>query len=213
MMTLQEIFATYDYTNVLNDIKGEKSELFIDFFYDEDDRKPNELLGIYISKKRDELFVVLNGEDCDVKKLCERWDCNIRTFINFGSDNKAVLKQLKYNVIQLVLFQKQIVDRSEESSLNISRKIFLSCMIDKEGEIFLEEGENIKLPFYMIESDEVEINHDVVTELQSCIPTADSQLDFLMEKKKKANKNNKSFLSVEYGLVKEWLTKDENSAD
>lgn len=140
-MTLQCLFDKYGYSNVEDDVNGEKTGLFMNYFYDEDDKKPSELMGIYISKNQDELFIVLNGEEKIDMKLCYEWDLKIRDFIIFGSENRKKLEGLKYNVIQLVLFQNDIEDRTEELSLNISRKIFLRCTINENGEIFLDSDE------------------------------------------------------------------------
>lgn len=116
-MTLQNLFDEYDYSSIENDINGEKTGLFMNYFYDEDDKKPSELLGIYISKNQDELFFVLNGEEREIPSLCKKWDLMIRNFMIFGSENREVLERIKYNTIQLVLFQSNIVDRTEELSL------------------------------------------------------------------------------------------------
>lgn len=212
-MTLQDLFNEYGYSNIEDDVDGEKTGLFMNYFYDGDEKKPPELFGIYISKKRDELFFVLNGEEKRISSLCKKWDLLIRDFMIFGSENRKVLKRVKYNAIQLVLFQRDIADRTEELSLNISRKIFLKCTIDETGKVFLGSDEELKVPFYLIQSDNSDINQDLVNELKQCIPEGNPSLNFLNQMRKKVNKNSKSFSKEEYDLIKEWLTKDENSED
>lgn len=212
-MILQNLFDKYDYNNIEDDINGEKTGLFMNYFYDEDDRKPSELLGIYISKKQDELFFVLNGEGKNITSLCKKWDVMIRDFMIFGSENRKILEQLKYNVIQLILFQSDIKDRTEELSLNISRKIFLRGAIDKTGKILLDPEEELEVPFYQIQSDSLEIDQKLADDLKLCIPEDEPSLSFLNQIRKKVNKNSKSFSQEEYDLIREWLIKDENNKD
>ncbi len=212
-MTLQNLFDEHDYNNIVDDINGEKTGLFMNYFYDKDDKKPSELLGIYISKNQDELFFVLNGEGREIFYLCKKWDRMIRDFIIFGSENREVLERIKYNTIQLVLFQSDIVDRTEELSLNISRKIFLKCTINVTGEIFLDPDEELEVPFYLIQTDTSEIDQNLVSELKQCIPDDNPSLNFLNQMRKKVNKNSKSFSQEEYDLIKGWLTKNEDSED
>lgn len=170
-------------------------------------------MGIYISKNQDELFIVLNGEEKIDMKLCYEWDLKIRDFIIFGSENRKKLEGLKYNVIQLVLFQNDIEDRTEELSLNISRKIFLRCTINENGEIFLDSDEELEVPFYLIEPDDLEMDQRLIEKLKQYIPKEDSSLNFLSKIRKKANKKTKSFLKKEYDLIERWLTEDENRKD
>ena len=210
-MTLQDLFDKYDYSNIEDDVNGEKTGLFMNYFYNEDDKKPSELLGIYISKNKDELFVVLDGKEREISSLCKKWDALIRDFMIFGSEKREALERLKYNAIQLVLFQDVIADRTEELSLNISRKIFLKCSIDETGKIFLDLDEELEIPFYLIQSEALEIDKNLVDELEECIPEDNSSLNFMNKMRKKVNKNAKSFSQEEYDLIKEWLTKDENS--
>lgn len=124
-MILQDLFKEYGYSNIDDDINGERTGFFMNYFLDENDKKPSELLGIYLSKNQDELFFVLNGEGKSITRLCQKWDFMIRNFMIFGSEDREVLEQLQYNAVQLILFQSDIIDRAEELSLNISRKIFL----------------------------------------------------------------------------------------
>ena len=43
-------------------------------------QKPEELLSIFISEKRDELFFLLDGDLMDIADLCDCWDNHIRVF-------------------------------------------------------------------------------------------------------------------------------------
>lgn len=209
-MILQDLFKEYGYSNIEDDIDGERTGFFMNYFLDENDRIPSELLGIYLSKNQDELFFVLNGEGESITPLCQKWDFMIRNFMIFGSENREVLEQLQYNAVQLILFQTDIIDRAEELSLNISRKIFLRCKFGKTGKILLDSDEELELPFYLIESDTSDINQDLEVELKRCLPDNNPSLKFLGQIRKKVNKPAKSFSKNEYELIKRWLTEDEN---
>ena len=77
-MILQDLFKEYGYSNIDDDINGERTGFFMNYFLDENDKKPSELLGIYLSKNQDELFFVLNGEGKSITRLCQKWDFMIR---------------------------------------------------------------------------------------------------------------------------------------
>lgn len=209
-MILQDLFKEYGYSNIDNDINGERTGFFMNYFLDENDKKPSELLGIYLSKNQDELFFVLNGEGKSITRLCQKWDFMIRNFMIFGSEDREVLEQLQYNAVQLILFQSDIIDRAEELSLNISRKIFLRGKFDKTGKILLDSDEELELPFYLIQSDTSDINQNLEVELKRCLPDNNPSLKFLGQIRKKVNKPSKSFSKNEYELIQRWLVEDEN---
>lgn len=209
-MILQDLFKEYGYSNIDDDINGERTGFFMNYFLDENDKKPSELLGIYLSKNQDELFFVLNGEGKSITRLCQKWDFMIRNFMIFGSEDREVLEQLQYNAVQLILFQSDIIDRAEELSLNISRKIFLRGKFDKTGKILLDSDEELELPFYLIQSDTSDINQNLEVELKRCLPDNNPSLKFLGQIRKKVNKPSKSFSKNEYELIQRWLVEDEN---
>lgn len=209
-MILQDLFKEYGYSNIDDDINGERTGFFMNYFLDENDKKPSELLGIYLSKNQDELFFVLNGEGKSITRLCQKWDFMIRNFMIFGSEDREVLEQLQYNAVQLILFQSDIIDRAEELSLNISRKIFLRGKFDKTGKILLDSDEELELPFYLIQSDTSDINQNLEVELKRCLPDNNPSLMFLGQIRKKVNKPSKSFSKNEYELIQRWLVEDEN---
>ena len=128
----------------------------------------------------------------------------------FGSEDREVLEQLQYNAVQLILFQSDIIDRAEELSLNISRKIFLRGKFDKTGKILLDSDEELELPFYLIQSDTSDINQNLEVELKRCLPDNNPSLMFLGQIRKKVNKPSKSFSKNEYELIQRWLVEDEN---
>ena len=209
-MILQDLFKEYGYSNIDDDINGERTGFFMNYFLDENDKKPSELLGIYLSKNQDELFFVLNGEGKSITRLCQKWDFMIRNFMIFGSEDREVLEQLQYNAVQLILFQSDIIERAEELTLNISRKIFLRGKFDKTGKILLDSDEELELPFYLIQSDTSDINQNLEVELKRCLPDNNPSLKFLGQIRKKVNKPSKSFSKNEYELIQRWLVEDEN---
>lgn len=207
-MILQDLFRENNYEDIEDDADGVKTGLYMNYFYD-DDLKPQELKGIYISCNKDELFIVLSCKGENVRNLCSKWDEMIRNFMIFGAEDKAILDKMKYNVVQLVIFNDDIEDRSEELSLNISRKIFLKGEIDQNGNIILDNDEELEIPFYMIKADPLQVNNDMKEQLKRSIPT-DNSLDFMTVERKKANKNNYSFMPSEYDCIKRWLREDED---
>ncbi len=209
-MILQELFHDYGYDDIEINIKKMQHGFILDYFY-KDDEKPTELLGIYLSKNKDELIFVLDSRGREINILCQNWDKMIRDFIIFGSEDRNALEKIKYNIVQFVLLDHDIIDKTEERSLNISRKIFLKSKIEDNGNIILEFDEELKVPFYQISSENFNIRQDLVEILNKYISKDDSSLKFINYIRKKANKNSKSFNEQEYKLIESWLCENENS--
>ena len=184
----------------------------VGLFY-ENDRIPKELKYIYISKTCDELFLVIDGRKQGINELCEKWDQKISIFIAFGSEEENITKKLKYNVIQIILCDDTISDRSEEGSLNVSRKMLLPCMINEEEDIIIPDTEVVEIPFYTMPVGDFEVNSLIVNNLKTYIPDSNTvDLDFLNKPIKKINRNKsggnkipKSFTKEQFKKVKEWL--------
>lgn len=219
-MSLQELFEMYGYRNITDKEEALKHKLFVEFFY-EDEEIPNELKYLYISKTRDELFVIIDGRDQIIKELCKKWDQKISIFIAFGSDEVEATQKIKYNVIQVILCKDNIGDRSEEGSLNVSRKILLPCTIDKEGNIFIPDPEVVEIPFYIVPVGDLEANLKLVSDLKNYIPDSNiEELDFLNHPIKKVNRSKgsgntfaKSFTTEQFKKVKEWIGSDDHSVN
>lgn len=217
-MFLHEVFSQKGYQNIIKGIKNQSDKLDIEYFYD-DDKIPDELLGVYISPYWDEMFLVLNGEGKNINELCKRWDKKISTFMIFGSDSKEVINKIKYNVIQIILHENDIVDRSQEGSLNVSRKIFIACTIDENGQVLIDDNEALELPFVLISASESTQKMDVMLDLVSLMPEEGTDMDFIRNPRKRVNKTKgkdgklaKSF-SGEFEQIKEWLTKNDDTED
>lgn len=211
-MNLQGLFEMYGYCDITDQDEALNHKLFVELFYD-DDEIPNELKYLYISKTCDELFIILDGRNQNIKELCKKWDQKISIFIAFGSDEAEVTRKIKYNVIQVILCKNIIEDHSEEGSLNVSRKILLPCTIDKEGSIIIPDTEVVEIPFYIVPVGDQEADFQLASDLKKYIPDSKSgELDFLYYPIKKVNRSksgsnklSKSFTSDQFGKVKEWL--------
>lgn len=220
-MKLNTLFYDRGYSNMAENISEFSNEFALDFFFNENDdaKMPKELLGLFISTHKDELFIVINGTGQDINMLCGRWDEKIRTFMIFGSNQNELLSKLKYNVVQIVLCENEVIDRTQEGSLSISRKIILPFKYDDEGQVELDEEAVLELPFVMIEAGETTQQDEIVCKLKSLVPQDGSGFDFLKEYRKKIRevkgpdgKTVKSFAN-EFEQIREWLTRDENTSD
>ena len=99
-MILQDEFISNGYVNILDDKNNNDNIVDLEGLFDAGDI-PKELLGIYISKNKDELFFVLDGEALEINELCDKWDDHIRVFtIINGKD--SIICTLKYNIVQLI---------------------------------------------------------------------------------------------------------------
>ena len=72
-MILQEEFRKNGYTDILKgDVASEYGINMEDIF--DLDEKPEELLGIFISEQKDDLFFLLDGDSMEINSLCD--GCN-----------------------------------------------------------------------------------------------------------------------------------------
>ena len=213
-MLLQEFFTKSNYSNIIKKEDADSYGLCVEMLYDEDEKIPKEFKCLYISKTCDELFFILDGREYDLKELCERWDRKISAFMTFGSRNKELLGNLKYNAIQIILYENPNIDRSEEGSLNVTRKILLPCTFKANGMIEIKDDEAVGIPFYLIPAGDFKVNEEFISQLNDCLPEDErGEFEFLfLERKlvqKRVDDNNvlkKNFIKEEYDKIKEWLT-------
>ena len=209
-MNWQSCFEKYKYKSLISEDKNENEKILMEMFY-EDGKKPDELQQVYLSEKEDELFIILQMEpDMDAKKLSDKWDAKILAFINFGEDygtDHAWIEKIKYNITQIILHREKLQNKDLETSVDISRKIFLKC--DENGE--LEENEKVRLPFLYDEFETMEIKLDQDDELMKILPDKKT-LSFLYEKRKKIDgrsvktkEERLSYTDEELELVKGWM--------
>lgn len=212
-MLLQELFEKSNYSNIINEEDAVSFGLSVGMLYDEDEMIPEEFICLYISKTCDELFFVLDGRECDLMELCKKWDRKISAFMTFGSKDKKILGKLKYNAIQIILYESPLVDRSEEGSLNVTRKILLPCSFKENGMIEIQDNEAVEIPFYLIPVADFKVNEEFVTELNNCLPDDETEdFDFLYTNRRlvqrRTDGNNilkKNFEKEQYERIKEWL--------
>ena len=211
-MILQDELNNSGFIDVFNDDVSKKCGIkFADFF--DPNQQPEGLLGIYISETMDDLYILIDGMDKDINSLCDKWDDQIRIF-TIVNGNSATVQKLKYNVVQLVIYSGDNQDKSKETNLLISRKIFIKGIITANRQIVIDEKEAIELPFYIIKgADDApdEERQKQLKQLEKLIPTNDKLLELLDEYRTKASKkgNNgitgKTFKKSEFDDITEWL--------
>ena len=208
-MILQEEFKINGYKDLLVGDIASKYEINLEDIFDLD-QKPEELLSIFISDQRDELFFLLNGDLAEIDSLCDVWDDRIRVFTIINGKSEAIHK-LKYNIVQLIVYSEGIPDRSPEGNLLISRKIIIKGdMTDKDG-IVIDDDEVIELPFHMIPTDAFAPDVEQMKRLSQLLPEDEGLLALMEKKRKKVNRNekegvlDKSFGEQDYEMIKGWL--------
>ena len=202
-MKFLEQFEKYNYKSLLQEDVAKAFLLDISYFLDEKNKKPEELCDIYISNQGDEMFVLLFGDKRDIHTMCNEWDNKVSIFVAFGSENRKVLRKIKYNIIEIILCKDRDIDREEESSLNITRKIILPYDIDDAGTVEIPDEEAVEIPFYMIPTSDFSLNKRKIEALEKCMP--EKGLEVLFQEKKSGRGNKETFESKTYEKIEEWL--------
>ena len=196
-MILQEEFKKSGYKDILVGNIASEYRINLEDLFDLD-QKPEELLCIFISKQRDDLFFLLDGDLMEINTLCDRWDDRIRVFMIINGKAEMIHK-LKYNVVQLIVYSKEILDKSREGNLLISRKILI------------DDDEVIELPFHMIPTDAFAPDTEQMKRLSQLLPEDEGLLALMEKKRKRVNRKeregvlDKSFEVQDYEQIKEWL--------
>lgn len=208
-MILQEEFKKSGYKDILVGDTASEYEIDLEDIF-ELNHKPEELLSIFISEQRDELFFLLDGDLQEIDSLCDCWDDRIRVFTIINGKSKA-LHKLKYNIVQLIVYSEDTPDKSREGNLLISRKIIIKGdMADKE-QIVIDDDEVIELPFHMIPVDAFAPDEEQMKQLSQLLPENEDLLELLEKKRKKVNRKekegvlDKSFEVQDYEKIKEQL--------
>lgn len=208
-MILQEEFKKSGYKDILVGDTASEYEIDLEDIF-ELNHKPEELLSIFISEQRDELFFLLDGDLEEIDSLCDCWDDRIRVFTIINGKSKA-LHKLKYNIVQLIVYSEDTPDKSREGNLLISRKIIIKGdMADKE-QIVIDDDEVIELPFHMIPVDAFAPDEGQMKQLSQLLPENEDLLELLEKKRKKVSRKekegvlDKSFEVQDYEKIKEWL--------
>lgn len=208
-MILQDEFKSNGYLNLLDSANIIDDEINLEDLFDIDD-KPVELLGIYISQNRDELFFVLDGNIMDINELCDTWDDRIRVFAIINGKNTDI-HRLKYNIVQLIICSDDNPDKNREGNLLVSRKIILKGNMSDRNKIILDDDEAIELPFHMIPIKDFLPDEEQIGLLRRLLPEDESVFSLLKRQHKKAKKKehegiiDKSFSVQDFEKIKEWL--------
>lgn len=96
-MILQEEFKKNGYKDILVGDNASKCDIDLGDIFDQD-QKPEELLSIFISNQKDELFFLLDGNLTKIDTLCDYWDDCIRVFTIINGKSETIHK-LKYNIV------------------------------------------------------------------------------------------------------------------
>ena len=208
-MILQDEFKSNGYLNLLDSANIIDDEINLEDLFDIDD-KPVELLGIYISQNRDELFFVLDGNIMDINELCDTWDDRIRVFAIINGKNTDI-HRLKYNIVQLIICSDDNPDKNREGNLLVSRKIILKGNMSDRNKIILDDDEAIELPFHMIPIKDFLPDEEQIGLLRRLLPEDESVFSLLKRQHKKAKRKEhegiiyKSFSVQDFEKIKEWL--------
>lgn len=208
-MILQEEFKKSGYKDILvGNIASEYGINLEDLF--DLNQKPEELLCIFISEQRDDLFFLLDGDLMEINTLCDRWDDRIRVFMIINGKAEMIHK-LKYNVVQLIVYSKELLDKSREGNLLISRKILIKGDMTDKNQIVIDDDEVIELPFHMIPTDAFAPDTEQMKRLSQLLPEDEGLLALMEKKRKRVNRKerdgvlDKSFEVQDYEQIKEWL--------
>jgi hypothetical protein len=208
-MILQEEFKKSGYKDILVGNIASEYRINLEDLFDLD-QKPEELLCIFISKQRDDLFFLLDGDLMEINTLCDRWDDRIRVFMIINGKAEMIHK-LKYNVVQLIVYSKEILDKSREGNLLISRKILIKGDMTDKNQIVIDDDEVIELPFHMIPTDAFAPDTEQMKRLSQLLPEDEGLLALMEKKRKRVNRKeregvlDKSFEVQDYEQIKEWL--------
>lgn len=210
-MILQDEFNEHGYIDLLKASNLSEYGFNLVDLYDPK-KKPGELLGIFISAERDDLFFLLDGDCMDINQLCREWDNRIRVFTIINGRSQAV-KKFKYNIVQLIVYSRGKPDTSSECNLMMSRKIIIEGDLSDKDRIEIADDEAIELPFRMISADTFKPDAKKKAQLDQLFPDTKNLQDILTRDPKKVNRKegastqNKSLDEDDYKKIKEWLEK------
>ena len=187
-MILQEEFKKNGYRDLLVGENASEYDIDLEDIFDQN-QKPEELLSIFISGQKDELFFLLDGNLMEIDSLCDYWDDRIRVFTIINGKSEAIHK-LKYNIVQLIVYSGNTPDKSREGNLLISRKLIIKGDMAHKNQIVIDDDEVIELPFHMIPTDAFAPDVEQTKRLRQLLPE-DEELLALMKKSRKKCKKKK----------------------
>ena len=113
--------------------------------------------------------------------------------------------------MQLIVYSKEILDKSREGNLLISRKILIKGDMTDKNQIVIDDDEVIELPFHMIPTDAFAPDTEQMKRLSQLLPEDEGLLALMEKKRKRVNRKeregvlDKSFEVQDYEQIKEWL--------
>ena len=146
----------------------------------------------------------------EINTLCDCWHDRIRVFMIINGKAEMIHK-LKYNVVQLIVYSKELLDKSREGNLLISRKILIKGDMTDKNQIVIDDDEVIELPFHMIPTDAFAPDTEQMKRLSQLLPEDEGLLALMEKKRKRVNRKerdgvlDKSFEVQDYEQIKEWL--------
>lgn len=208
-MILQKEFEACGYQDILKDGAAAQCGIDPEELFDLDDI-PAELMGIYISDLRDDLFFLLNGDSMSIHELTKQWDDRVRTF-TFINGKKEAIRRLKYNIVQLIVCSGEILDKSREADLYITRKIIIKGDLTDKKHIIIDDDEAIDLPFHMIPPGAFATDAEKLGQLNQLMPEDNDLLALMKETHRREQRRTglkvqkKSFAEPDYNKIKGWL--------
>lgn len=208
-MILQEEFKKNGYKDLLVGDNASEYNIELEDIFDQS-QKPEELLSIFISNQKDELFFLLDGNLMEIDSLCDYWDDRIRVFTIINGKSE-VIHNLKYNIVQLIVYSGNTPNKNREGNLLISRKIIIKGDMTDKNQIVIDDDEVIELPFHMIPTDAFAPDVEQMKRLRLLLPEDEELLVLMKKKQKKVQKReregiwDKSFKVQDYEKIKEWL--------
>lgn len=133
-----------------------------------------------------------------------------RVFMIINGKSEEIHK-LKYNIVQLIVYSREIPDKSREGNLLISRKILIKGDMTDKNQIVIDDDEVIELPFHMIPTDAFAPDVEQMKRLSQLLPEDEGLLALMEKKRKRVNRKeredvlDKSFKVQDYEQIKEWL--------
>ena len=208
-MILQEVFKKYGYEDILALSDNSKCKLDVRSIVDPD-QDSNELIGVYLSRKKDELFFLLDGNAMNINELCDKWDDLIRVFSIINGRNEAYYK-IKYNIVQLIVTSDYSLKNERETDLSITRKLFLNGDMSDREHIVLDDEQLVELPFYNISSKTLKQNKVLLSQLNKLLPDDDKVSRVIrMPHEKQQNRikdevATKSYNEDDFNIITGWL--------
>lgn len=209
MICLQDEFKKHGYMNLLEERVDFDNGFNLEDFFDSD-QKPDELLSVFLSAQCDDLFLLLDGNTMEINDLCDEWDKRIRVFTVMNG-KKEIIRKLKYNIVQLIVYSGNTPDKSREGNLLMSRKIIINGDLTNKKSIEIGDDEVIELPFYMVPENAFTPDENQMKQLSHLLPKDDDILSIMKKPHKRVNRRSgadtqpKYYSDQEFSKIRGWL--------